>query len=61
VFLVDNQAPPLYSIHRNPDLAKTFRILQKKGRDAFYKGEIAKAIVAKVRALGAVGEPRGAC
>ena len=54
VYLKDNQAPPLYSIVRNPDLANTFRILQKKGRDAFYKGEIAKAIVAKVRALGGV-------
>jgi gamma-glutamyltranspeptidase/glutathione hydrolase len=52
--LKDNQAPPLYSIVRNPDLANTFRILQKKGRDAFYKGEIAKAIVNKVRALGGV-------
>ena len=54
VYLRDNQAPPLYSIVRNPDLANTFRVLQKKGRDAFYKGEIAKAIVAKVRALGGV-------
>ena len=43
VFLVNNQAPPLYSIVRNPDLANTFRILQRKGRDAFYEGEIAKA------------------
>jgi gamma-glutamyltranspeptidase/glutathione hydrolase len=54
VFLTDNQAPPLYSIHRNPDLAGTFRLLARKGRDAFYKGEIAKAIVAKVRSLGGV-------
>jgi gamma-glutamyltranspeptidase/glutathione hydrolase len=37
---------------RNPDLAKTFRILQAKGRDGFYKGEIARAIVAKSQALG---------
>jgi len=52
VFPKDDQAPPLYSIVRNPDLANTFRALQRRGRDAFYKGEIAKAIVAKVRALG---------
>ena len=39
-------------IYRNPDLAKTFRILQQKGRDGFYKGEIASAIVAKSNALG---------
>jgi gamma-glutamyltranspeptidase/glutathione hydrolase len=54
VYLKNNAAPPLYSIVRNPDLANTFRILQRKGRDAFYKGEIAKAIVNKVRALGGV-------
>ena len=34
------------------DLAKTFRILQEKGRDGFYRGEIAQAIVAKSNALG---------
>ena len=32
--------------------AKTFRILQQKGRDGFYRGEIAQAIVAKSTALG---------
>ena len=53
-YLRDNQAPPLYSIYRNPDMAKTFRTLQSKGRDAFYEGDIAKAIVNKVRALGGV-------
>jgi gamma-glutamyltranspeptidase / glutathione hydrolase len=53
-YLVNNEAPPLYSIYRNPDLANAFRALQKKGRDAFYKGEIARAIVAKVKQLGGV-------
>jgi len=37
---------------RNADLARTFRLLQAKGADVFYKGEIARAIVAKSRALG---------
>jgi gamma-glutamyltranspeptidase/glutathione hydrolase len=46
-------APPVPGqIYRNPDLAKTFRILQQKGRDGFYTGEIARAIVAKSNALG---------
>ena len=35
-----------------PDLAKAFRLLQAQGRDAVYKGDIAKAIVAKEQALG---------
>ncbi|WP_428334244.1 gamma-glutamyltransferase [Novosphingobium sp.] len=39
------------SIFRNPDLAKTFRLLGEGGRDAFYKGPIAQAIVAKSQKL----------
>src|SRR5262245_55050548 len=39
-FLINDQAPPLYSIIRNPGLSKALRIIQKKGRDGFYKGEI---------------------
>jgi gamma-glutamyltranspeptidase/glutathione hydrolase len=39
-------------IFRNPALARALRALQQHGRDAFYKGEIARAIVAKSSALG---------
>jgi gamma-glutamyltranspeptidase/glutathione hydrolase len=53
-FLVDGEVPPLYSIIGNPDLARALRLIQKEGRDAFYKGPIADAIVAKVRAGGGV-------
>ena len=56
VFLEDGQAPALYSIIRNPGLAKALRLMQEQGRDAFYKGDIAKAIVAKVKAGGGVME-----
>jgi len=51
-YLVDGHAPAPYSLFRNPDLARAFRVLQKHGRSAFYDGEIAKAIVAKSTALG---------
>ena len=44
----------LYSIIRNPGLAKALRLLQQQGRDAFYTGDIAEAIVAKVKASGGV-------
>ncbi len=45
--------PPVEGqIFRNPALAKTYRILQAQGRDGFYKGEIADAIVAKSSAVG---------
>lgn len=50
VFLDGDQAWPLYSVIRNPNLSKALRIIQAKGRDGFYKGEIAQAIVAKVKA-----------
>ena len=43
---------PLYGVFRNPDLAKAFRLIQQGGRDAFYKGPIAKAMLAKSQALG---------
>jgi gamma-glutamyltranspeptidase / glutathione hydrolase len=53
-FLVGDQAPDLYSIVRNPGLSKALRLIQQEGRDAFYKGEIAAAIVAKMQASGGV-------
>jgi gamma-glutamyltranspeptidase/glutathione hydrolase len=45
VYLRDGKAPPLYSVFRNPDLAHAYRLLQRGGRDAFYDGPIADAIV----------------
>ena len=53
-FLKGDEAPALYSIIRNPGLSKALRIIQKQGRDGFYKGEIADAIVAKVTKNGGV-------
>jgi len=53
-FLVDGQTPALYSIISNPGLAKALRLIQSQGRDAFYRGPIADAIVAKVQANGGV-------
>ena len=53
-FLADGQTPALYGIIRNPGLSKALRLIQAQGRDAFYKGEIADAIVAKVKANGGV-------
>lgn len=53
-FLVNGEPPALYSLIRNPDLAKALRLIQEQGRDAFYKGDIARAIVAKVQSGGGV-------
>jgi len=52
VFLPDGDVPSLYSIVSNPGLAKALRAIQAGGRDAFYAGEIADAIVRKIQAGG---------
>ncbi len=49
---INGEPPAEGQIYRNPALARAFTLLQKYGRDVFYKGEIARAIVAKSRALG---------
>jgi gamma-glutamyltranspeptidase / glutathione hydrolase len=49
---INGHQPVAGQIYRNPDLAKSFRLLQAEGRGAFYKGDIARAIVAKSTALG---------
>ncbi|HUP41088.1 MAG TPA: gamma-glutamyltransferase family protein [Vicinamibacterales bacterium] len=54
IFLNGDRPPDLYSIIRNPALGRALRLLQHGGRDAFYRGEIAEAIVAKVQAGGGV-------
>ena len=49
---VNGRPPVAGEVFRNPDLAHAFRVLQRQGRAAFYRGEIAKAIVAKSTAEG---------
>jgi gamma-glutamyltranspeptidase/glutathione hydrolase len=49
---VDGKPPRAGQTFRNPDLGRTLRLLQQRGAEAFYTGEIASAIVAKSRALG---------
>jgi gamma-glutamyltranspeptidase / glutathione hydrolase len=51
-FYIDGNRPVTGTIFRNPDLAKTLRLVQEQGRDVFYKGEVARAIIAKSKALG---------
>lgn len=52
VFLVDDNEPALYSAFRNPELANALRVLQREGRDAFYRGRIADAVVSKINDAG---------
>jgi gamma-glutamyltranspeptidase / glutathione hydrolase len=45
IFLPGGKAPEIGAMFLNPDLAKALRLIAEQGRDAFYKGEIAKAIL----------------
>jgi gamma-glutamyltranspeptidase/glutathione hydrolase len=41
-----------YDVFRNPDLARTYRMIAEGGRDAFYDGPIAKTIDAYFKRIG---------
>jgi gamma-glutamyltranspeptidase / glutathione hydrolase len=49
---VGGRPPRAGQIFKNADLARTFRLLETHGADVFYRGEIARAIVAKSKTLG---------
>src|SRR5215470_17564072 len=46
------RTPGKGDIFKNPDLARTLRLIAEKGRDAFYKGEIAEKIEAFMQTNG---------
>ena len=54
VFLPNGSYVKLGQIFKNPDVANTLRIIGEKGRDGFYKGPIADAILKTSEAEGGV-------
>ena len=52
VFLPGGKAPQIGEKFVNPDLARTLTLVAQQGRDSFYKGEIAQAIVNTSSAMG---------
>jgi len=46
------QSPAEGGFFRNPDLAKTYRLIAEGGRDAFYEGPIARTIDAYFKRIG---------
>src|SRR5581483_12357522 len=52
VYLPNGKPPALGQIFSNPDLAKTLSLIANNGSDAFYKGEIARAILSTSHSLG---------
>ena len=52
IYFRDGKAIKQNSIFRRPDLAKTFKIISKQGRDGFYKGEVAENILKAMNTNG---------
>lgn len=52
VFLADGDPPKVGEILRQPDLARTLELIAEKGRDGFYRGEVAEKLVASVNKEG---------
>ncbi len=51
-FLIDGRSPRPGEMFRNPDLARTLDRIARDGRNGFYRGPVADAIVAISRELG---------
>jgi gamma-glutamyltranspeptidase / glutathione hydrolase len=51
-YLINGHAPKEGDVFKNPDLAATYEAIAKGGRDAFYKGDIAKTIDAYMKRIG---------
>lgn len=52
LFLWDGLGPKAGTIHRQPDLAASLRLIAREGIDAFYKGPIGETICRYLSALG---------
>ncbi len=49
LFLPGGEPPAVGSVFRNPDLARTYRLLGRKGMKAFYRGALARDMVRAVQ------------
>lgn len=52
IFLPQGRAPRIGEMHRQPELAATFRKIAAEGRDGFYRGPVAEDMVERLRSLG---------
>jgi len=43
-YYINNSTPKKGQIFKNPDLAKTLRVIAKKGKEGFYEGDVANSI-----------------
>ncbi len=49
LYWVGGKPAPVGATIKNPEMAKTLKLLAKKGPDAFYKGKLAKTLIKTVR------------
>ena len=54
VFLDNDRAPVPGFVLRQPELARTMEVIAGQGRDGFYRGKVAQALIAAVNAAGGV-------
>ena len=54
IFLNHGGLPELFSVLRQPDLARTLKRIAESGRDGFYRGSTAAKLVNGVRAAGGI-------
>lgn len=54
--LLNGRAPRPGEIIKLPNLGQTFRVLGEKGKNGFYEGRIAQAIVDLIKSRGGVME-----
>jgi gamma-glutamyltranspeptidase/glutathione hydrolase len=54
VYLPNDRAPKAGEVFRNPDLAWSLQQIAEHGRDAYYKGEIARRVLEMIKRRGGV-------
>jgi len=54
VWLVDGEPPKVGQVFKNPEYARALELIAREGADAFYQGDIAKAILKTSDRLGGV-------
>ena len=54
IFLKDNQVPPLGYVIKQPELAKTLKLMARYGHKGFYAGQVAKMLVKSNNQAGGI-------
>ena len=58
LYLLNDRAPKAGEVFRNPELAASLRQIADHGRDAYYRGEIAKRVLETITRHGGVMTPQ---